>query len=323
MTSPKRLFDVLVVGELNVDLILHEPDNLPQLEKEILARDLSLTLGSSSAIFAANLSSLGMKVAFCGKLGRDFFGDLVEDSLKKANVDTRFLIRDAGAKTGLTAILAYTEERAMVTYPGAMESLSFKDVPERALRSARHLHVSSFFLQKGIRKDFPRLFALAKASGLTTSLDPQWDPDESWNHQLMDCLPHVDVFLPNLQEAFSISSKGDIKSALRFFKQKVTLPVIKMGKAGAATYFEDAYYFTPAFPVEFVDAVGAGDSFDAGFIFGYLSGWSIPKSMELACACGALCTTAPGGTTAFANSRAVWEALKNIMKNHRAQKLIH
>ncbi len=74
-------FDVIEVGELNVDLILNQIESFPEMGKEKLAHAMTLTLGSSSAIFASNLSSLGAKVSFIGKIGEDSFGDLILDSL--------------------------------------------------------------------------------------------------------------------------------------------------------------------------------------------------------------------------------------------------
>ena len=116
-------FDVIVIGELNVDLILNQIDSLPEIGKEILASKMDLVLGSSSAIFASNLSSLGAKVSFLGKIGNDSFGDLVINSLKTKGVNTDLVIREDKLKTGATVVLNYGEDRANVTHPGAMEHL--------------------------------------------------------------------------------------------------------------------------------------------------------------------------------------------------------
>jgi len=316
MSIKKKLFDAIVIGELNVDLILHQPEAFPQLEKEILADNLTLTMGSSSAIFAANLASLGTKVAFVGKLGNDTFANLIEGSLNNANVDTRFIKRDPQLKTGVTVILTYGEQRAMITYPGAMSYLTIADIDEKIFQKARHLHVSSFFLQKGMRKDFRGLFLNAKNSGLSTSLDPQWDPDEEWDEHLKNTLPFVDIFLPNFQEAQCISGKADPKEALRYFSQWVSIPVIKMGTTGAMALKNDEIYFSPSYQCNAVDAVGAGDSFNAGFVYGYLSGLPVLKCLQIANACGALSTTKPGGTDAFTDSRKVWDFINRLLEQN-------
>ncbi len=88
------MYDVLVVGELNVDIILNRIDGFPEVGKEKLSKDLRVVLGSSSAIFASNLATLGAQVAFVGKIGKDQFGQLVETSLKQKGVGTQFLVHD-------------------------------------------------------------------------------------------------------------------------------------------------------------------------------------------------------------------------------------
>jgi len=123
-----KKFDILVVGELNVDLILNDIAGFPAMGKEILADEMALTLGSSSAIFASNISTLGASVAFLGKVGQDQFGDLVLDSLKRKNVNTQYIKRSTTAQTGATIVLNYSEDRAMVTHPGAMNELNMNDI---------------------------------------------------------------------------------------------------------------------------------------------------------------------------------------------------
>ena len=88
-----KQFDIIALGELNVDLILNNIEGFPEVGKEKFAKQMTLTLGSSTAIFAANAAALGAKVAFCGMIGNDSFGDLVESSLQAKGVDTRYLIR--------------------------------------------------------------------------------------------------------------------------------------------------------------------------------------------------------------------------------------
>ncbi|HDZ13327.1 hypothetical protein LCGC14_1340080, partial [marine sediment metagenome] len=169
-----KIFDVLVVGELNVDIILNDIQGFPAIGKEILSKDFNLTLGSSSAIFASNLSTLGSSVAFMGKIGTDDFAVTVENSLREKNVDTEFILKSVVHKTGATVVMNYDMDRANITYPGAMEHLKEEEVTDTILRSAKHLHLSSVFLQTALKKDIVQLFKRAKALGLTTSMDPQW-----------------------------------------------------------------------------------------------------------------------------------------------------
>ena len=142
-----KQFDVIVVGELNVDLILNDIESFPEMGKEKIAGRMNLTLGSSSAIFASNLSSLGAKVAFLGKIGKDSFADLVLSSLEQKRVDTSMIIQDPDLATGATIVLNYGEVRAMVTHPGAMDFLGLDDITDELLERGAHLHFSSCFFR--------------------------------------------------------------------------------------------------------------------------------------------------------------------------------
>ncbi len=308
--SDKR-YDVIVVGELNVDLILNKIESFPEIGKEKLADEMTLTLGSSSAIFASNLSSLGAKVAFVGKIGKDSFGDLVLSSLKKKGVSTEFITFDTKEKTGATVVLNFDEERANVTYPGAMNNLSAADVTEEKLSEAKHMHVSSVFLQPKIKENIIEIFERAKNAGLTTSLDPQWDPAEKWDLDLEQFLPYVDIFLPNETELINLTKENDIEKALNKIEKSANTVVVKEGGKGSILFAEGKISEAPAFLNEnVVDAIGAGDSFDAGFIFKFVQGESLVACQLFANLCGAVNTTAAGGTTAFESYASVLKTAK-------------
>jgi sugar/nucleoside kinase (ribokinase family) len=214
----EKQFDVLVAGELNIDLILDQLEVFPMLGKEILADQITVTLGSSSAIFASNLSTLGATVGFCGRIGRDSFGDKILHDLAQKKVDTRYIVRSTTADTGVTVALNFNQERAMITYPGAMKELTATDISDAMLREAKHLHVSSIFLQPGLRPDIAKLFKRAKELGLTTSLDPQWDPAEKWECNWEALLRYTDVFLPNMEELKNITRKHSVLEAVNVIK---------------------------------------------------------------------------------------------------------
>jgi len=302
-------FDVIVVGELNVDLILNNIDSFPEMGKEKLAANMDMILGSSSAIFASNLSSLGAKVAFIGKIGEDSFGNLVLDSLQRKGVNTKMIISDPDLATGATIILNYGEDRAMVTHPGAMNHLTIDDIDEELLKKARHLHFSSVFLQPGIKKDLAQLFAKAKDLGLTTSLDAQWDPAEKWDLDLKNIVPNVNVFLPNQKEAMYLTSSKDINTALQTLDALgADIVAVKMDNRGSLVRKSAKNTELPAFlNKDVVDSIGAGDSYNAGFIFKYIQGKDLAECQRFANLTGAVNTTSAGGTTAFNNYDAVME----------------
>lgn len=295
-----RPFDVLVVGEINPDLILSgdvEPV-FGQVEK--LVEHASLTIGSSSAIFACGAARLGLKVAFIGKVGHDQFGQYMRSALTERGVDTSGVVVDPHVSTGLSVILSKGGDRAILTYPGAIPTLRLEEMNLGLLSQARHLHLGSYFIQDALRPDVPRLFSLAHQQGLTVSLDTNYDPAENWDNGLRETLAHTDIFLPNETECCKIAGQDDLETAARSLAERVGLVAVKCGARGALLRAGKAQISAASIPVQVVDTVGAGDSFDAGFISGFLSGWTYDRSLRLAAVCGALSTRAAGGTPAQA-----------------------
>jgi sugar/nucleoside kinase (ribokinase family) len=304
--------DVIVVGELNVDLILNQIDGFPEIGKEKLAEKMILTLGSSSAIFASNLSSLGTNVSFLGKIGQDIFGELVIDSLENKGVNTDLIIRSEKLKTGATIVLNYDEDRAMVTHAGAMEDLTLDDISEQALKTARHLHFSNYFLQPGFKKSIGSLFKIAKSLGLTTSFDTQWDPEEKWDLDIQSILPDIDVFLPNQQELLFLTQKTTVDEAIDYLSPVANTIAVKMSNKGSLLFSKGEKIQKDAFlNTNVVDAIGAGDSFNAGFIHKFVQKCPITECQEFGNLTGAISTTAAGGTTAFTDFDTVMEIAKN------------
>ncbi len=311
MDKIEKKYDVIVIGELNVDLILNQIESLPEVGKEILASKMDLVLGSSSAIFASNLSSLGAKVSFLGKIGKDIFGDLVISSLKKKNVNTEFVLRDENLKTGATVVLNYDEDRANVTHPGAMEDLCIDDIKTEILKQAKHVHISSVFLQPKLKENIYEIFKLAKDEGLTTSLDVQWDPAEKWDLDLERLLPFVDVFLPNEQELLNLCRENELQKAISKIQNYANVIVVKRGAKGSICCSEGNQKEIHAYLNEnVIDAIGAGDSFNSGFIFKFIKGAELIECQKFGNLTGAINTTKSGGTAAFTNFQDIMEIAK-------------
>jgi sugar/nucleoside kinase (ribokinase family) len=304
-----KKFDVLVVGELNIDLILDQMETFPQLGKEVLAQKMLYTIGSSSAIFASNLSAIGSRVGFCGRVGRDTFGDKILSDLARKGVNTDHIIRSHSADTGITVVFNVGEERAMVTYPGAMNELSAADVTDQMLADAAHLHVSSIFMQPALKPGLATLLRRAQEMGLTTSLDPQWDPAEVWDCDLPNILPLISVFLPNLEELKNLTNHSSLENSLSSIREWVNIMAVKNGNAGAVLWTGRELLHQPAFlNPDVADAIGAGDSFNAGFIHRFVQDRSARECLEFGALCGAINTTRSGGTTAFES----YEVIKSI-----------
>ena len=292
-------FDVAVVGELNLDIILSGlPENL-QLDREHLAQNLKVTLGSSSAIFAHNLALLGNSVNFSSAIGDDAFGEICLQRLGESGTDLSGVRRHAHQQTGLTVILTKGAQRYILTYPGTMSVVRYEDLDLEYVCRAKHFHLSSYFLQRALRPKMADLFHHVKRRGLTTSLDTNDDPDEEWSEDLFPLLKYVDVLLPNEREACKISRAQNMESAAKFLSNVVPLVVIKRGSQGALAQRGSDIFYAPPLASIFVDAIGAGDSFDAGFIHQYIRGAKIEHCLKFGNIAGALSVTRAGGTEAF------------------------
>ena len=297
MTESKP-FDLLVVGEINPDLILRgdvEPA-FGQVEK--IVDDATLTIGSSSVIFACGAARLGLRVAFAGIVGDDTFGQYMCEQMAARGIDTSAVRIDPTLRTGFSVILSRGADRAILTFAGSIAALRYDMLDLHMLDRARHLHLGAFFMLDALRPDVPRLFGEARVRGLTTSLDTNYDPTERWDGGLRNTLRLTDVFLPNEAELHAIAGTADTEAALTRLAGSKQTVAAKLGEQGGIARRGTTVARAPALPVRVIDTTGAGDSFDAGFIYGFLQGWDLEATLRLACACGSLSTRAAGGTAA-------------------------
>jgi sugar/nucleoside kinase (ribokinase family) len=294
-------FDLLVLGDCNPDLVLSGEDVEPAFgQVERLVDGAELTIGGSGGIMAAGAARLGLRTAFVGVVGDDLFGSFMLAALAERGVDTRGIVVAPFARTGLTVILSRPGDRAILTFPGTIAALSADGVIPEVIGRTRHVHVASYFLQTALTPALPDLFRRAHRAGATTSIDPNWDPDERWDSGIREALAITDVFLPNAEEAIRIAGRDDPADAARALAALGPLTAVKLGADGAlaATRDGETIRANALAATDPVDTIGAGDCFDAGVLAALLNGWSVARALTLACACGALSTRAIGGATA-------------------------
>lgn len=294
-----KRFDISVLGELNSDLILYGLPPVLEPEREHLANDFAMTLGSSSAIFAHNISLLGSRVGFTSCIGDDSLGKFCVDRLSESGVDVSGVKCLPNKKTGVTVILPLGEKRHILTYPGTTFDLQYEHVDLDYLRSAAHFHLSSFFLLRALRPALPKLYSQVKQAGLTTSLDTNDDPEDIWADDVKTVLKSVDVFLPNEREACKLAGTGDVERALEVLSQLVPIVVIKCGSQGAFARRGKDRFHSASLSVQPVDTVGAGDSFNAGFLHNFMRGAGLQDCLDYGNVSASLSTTRAGGTEAF------------------------
>ena len=244
-------FDVTIAGELNLDLILYGlPDKL-EPERELLAERMMLTLGSSSAIVAHNLSALGSRVGFQSLIGDDQLGQIALERLQQGGVDVSRVRRTQGSTTtGLTIILQRTGWRNILTYAGTIAQFSLKDLDFDYLLDSRHFHLSSLYLHRALLPDMAELLRRVKrrpASPFRST--PMTTPKTVWDGGLKDLLKYVDVFLPNLREATRITGTDDPGVAIKRLAEMVPLVVAKLGTGGALAQRGTERFSSPALTI--------------------------------------------------------------------------
>ncbi len=296
-----KQYDVIAIGELNVDLIVTGLDGTPRIGQETIADNYSLVLGSSTAICACGISNLGLKTGFVGKVGKDRFGEVVLEGLQKYGIDMNNIVADEEIKTGITISLSCKSDRALVTCLGSIDALRFEDIDVSLLKQTRHIHVGSYFLQSNLRSDIPRLFALAMENGASTSLDAGWDNSQVWDYGISEALKYTNIFFPNEVEALNITKADNVKSAASILSKKCETVVIKCGPRGAIAQTGSKQFFKDTYDLKPVDTTGAGDSFNAGYIYAYLRGFEVEKCLEYGNACGSISVTRIGGASSCAS----------------------
>jgi len=290
--------EVIVIGEFFIDEVLSGFQSLPKLGEESFARRLNREVGGGAAITACGLAKLGVRVAVLGAVGASDC-DFVLKRLTDCGVDCSGLERDPEEPTGLTVSVSTREDRAFFSYYGANRQLR-RVLRQRSTlqtsRKARHVH---FACTPDSELDAELLLALRRAR-CRISVDVQ--SHISWLTRLdsLNILRNCDIFFPNEREAEWVSGHEGTHKILRALRDKGLRGVgLKLGGKGAALLWRKRELLTDAFPVETVDTTGAGDCFNAGFIYAWLRGKRPQVSLEIANICGALSTRMPGGVAGF------------------------
>ncbi|MCL2421810.1 MAG: carbohydrate kinase family protein [Defluviitaleaceae bacterium] len=295
MTADKQ-FDVITAFDICVDFLMDLGDAEPEFgQKEKLVEGYNLEMGGSACIFACQCAKLGLATTGVGSIGEDSFGTFMKECLSQGGVDTSFLRRTTD-KTGLTLCLTKKGgDRGMLTYMGTIDKVK-KHWIEELLPKTRHLHICSYYLIKGLQTEYPSILKKAKELGVTISLDTNWDPEEGWDSGIRDVLPYVDVFLPNENELMYITGQNNIEDALKYAGERVPIIAVKCGEKGAYAYCEGTIYQCDAMKITVADTVGAGDSFNGGFLYGFLNKLSMEECLKAGTFCGSMNASNYGGT---------------------------
>ena len=302
----QKQFEVLVVGDLFIDLVFSGFAELPPPGHEAFARAMIREAGGGASITASGLARLGTKTGVIGVVD-DLDGAWLAKRLKSVGVDTSALHKHPTEPTGTTVAISSGRDRTFFTYSGA--NLGLSELLERsdiraALQKAQHVHFACCLDPVLLME----LTALLHGAETGVSLDVGWHPEWLGNEKSIHAIRQLDLFFPNEAEASVTTSQKSPDDILDAFEHMgVHHVALKMGEKGSALLINGRKVFSPPVKVDVVDTTGAGDSFDAGFIYGMLHEESPERCLEIGNICGALSTRALGGIAAFPSPAEIFQ----------------
>ena len=297
--------DVLSLGIYVVDVLGRPIDQFPEKGKLALFDELEIHTGGCANNTAIALTRLGISAGAMGKVGTDAFGDLILQTLIDNGADTAGMQQDASTSTSFSFVAVASDgERTFYHYIGANGELCEVDLNWEIIKSAKILHIAgALVMPRFDGAPMANVLREAKVLGITTSLDTAYDATGKWMETLEPCLSYVDMFMPSIVEAQHLTGLSEYREITQFLRDNYGIHtiVIKMGENGSYVSTPEAEHFAPAYPVNAVDATGAGDAYVAGFLAGTIMGWDLKATAELASATGAACVTAIGTTAGIQN----------------------
>jgi sugar/nucleoside kinase (ribokinase family) len=292
------MIDVLVAGELYVDLILSGFDSLPQPGREVFASRFSREIGGGTAITAAGLAKLKLRCGVYGLVGEDS-GDWVRKRLDHEGVDVTQVQSHPTEPTAITVVATTAHDRAFLSYQGAnfaLEESLLESVRSDEWVAPRHVHLA----YAPLPTNAVELCEELHRKGSTISLDVGWREDWLSHPEVMTILPHIDLFFPNLPEAQRMTGEETPSEILKYFSAAgVECVALKLGSQGSAFSSRGSTVFAKPPNVKPLDTTGAGDCFDAGFLEAWLSGEDPEICLLQGNICGAFSTLAYGGIAGF------------------------
>jgi sugar/nucleoside kinase (ribokinase family) len=290
-------YDVLIPDGANIDIIVSRCSELPPPGREVRVGPITMHTGGGGALSALGLSRLGLRTAFCGALGDDLFGKYIEDELTRNRIDV-LSARAAGSATGVTLAFRVETDRSFVTFDGVSFGHDLPKLSDELLAKCRHVHLASY-RGRSNHAEYLAFIRCLRAAGHSVSLDVGWDETGEWFSGIFEILDEINVFFCNEQEAVHFSRQKTVEEALEVFGKHSATTVVKLGPKGAMSVQGSTVLRDEGFCVQVVDTTGAGDSFNAGYVYGWLQDRSPAECLHMGNACGALSVTRRGGSSAF------------------------
>lgn len=306
----EKRWDVFIYGDVNVDIIIPGVEKFPEPGQEDITDTMETYVGGGAALFTLGLGKLGLKPVFQGSLGEDCYGKFILEEFHKSNVDNSLLCFSRKHKTGISLSFTNEKDRSFLTYRGTNEEINLGDIDLDQVKQARHIHVTGYEGRRNHGEYLKLLKEVKELQDVSVSFDVGWDASGEWYEGIYELFPFIDVLFMNETEAIHYGRKAEAREAIGEFAAQAKIAVAKLGKKGSLACMGREFFQAAPFQVKAVDTTGAGDSFNAGFLYGYLKGKSLTECLSIGNACGALSVTAYGGNTAFPTEKRLYEFLE-------------
>ena len=303
---------LLVFGEFFLDLVFYDLPRVPKMGEEVKTARFATFPGGGVATTAIVAAGLGTPTSIITRVGEDARINPAWQKLVHSGVSIEACVFDKYLATALTVCASYDHDRMMITQDAInrnLDKLLAMPGAKKQLRRAKHLHVACALWPISSWKP---IITRLKSSGLALSADLGWNPKLWQSRQLFPLLKHFDFVFPNEQEARAMTDEKSVEKAACKLGRWASMPVVKLGGDGSLAVRDGKIIRIKSLQVRAVDATGAGDAFNGGFLHAHLSGWPLEDCLRAGNVCGALSTTGPGGSGAIPSSRKLKELMSRL-----------
>lgn len=301
-----KKYDAVVIGDANIDLVVVGCNEMPAPGEEVFVDQMQVHVGGGAALFTLSLAKLGLKVAFNGVLGKDGDGQYILDEFKKYGVDTQYIRMSERHHTGVSIALNPDKDRSFITYMGTNKEIDLQQLDMRSVDLGRHVHLTGYRGRRN-HEDFLATVIKLKSMGVTLSCDVGWDDTGEWYEGIYELMRTIDVFFMNESEALHYTRCSNEADGIALLRQHSSHFVMKLSSKGALACIDGKVTYRSGFKVDAVDTTGAGDAFNAGYMFGFLSNKPVDECLLYGNACGAFSVTNYGGSTGIPDIRTLQE----------------
>jgi len=296
--------DLIVFGEVALDIILAGVDQVPRRWSILGTAKAARAVPAGSAGYVAQCyCKLGGRSKVLGKIGNDDVGRLVLDGFRSCGVCTKDLVVDR-TNTEISTVILYRDGNKS-SVVSRLLPLRQDDFARRSITNGRAFHFAGYLLYPNLwGEPVISLFKTASKAGLLVSADPQMSATGAWKKPFEGVLEHLDILLLDEEEARRVSRRKRVRDAVEvLLKEGPRVIAVKSAASGCVVGCEDRIRSVGAYKVRPVSTIGAGDAFDAAFIYGSLQNWGIEKTARFANFVAAISTTKYGCMNAIPKAR--------------------